>query len=264
MSHSYEWETWPILMNESCLWMSFTCATNYSYEWVISHVWMFHVTHVTNESSNVYSINESYTWVIGRVLYEWVIRMSHRICVLWLSFINESSAMNDMNESYEWVIRYVLYEWVMSLVWMCLVARRTCEWVMAHVSCRTCAEVMSNVWMCHATRVHGSCHTYNSIRWHINESCHTFERVIPLNNESCHRYERVTHMNGSCHTYEWVMSHIWMRDVTHINGSCHKYECVTHLNGLCRTFEWVTSLCATYVHRKSSQYLPWSFSQLSI
>ena len=28
----------------------------------------------------------------------------------------------------------------------------------------------------------------------------------------CH----VTHMNESCHTYEWVMSHIWMSHVTHI------------------------------------------------
>ena len=31
----------------------------------------------------------------------------------------------------------------------------------------------------------------------------------------------VTHMNESCHTYEWVMSHIWMSHVTHMNESCH-------------------------------------------
>ena len=28
-------------------------------------------------------------------------------------------------------------------------------------------------------------------------------------------------MNESCHTYEWVMSHIWMSHVTHTNKSCH-------------------------------------------
>jgi len=28
----------------------------------------------------------------------------------------------------------------------------------------------------------------------------------------------------SCHTYEWVMSHIWMSHVTHMNESCHTYE----------------------------------------
>ena len=49
----------------------------------------------------------------------------------------------------------------------------------------------------------------------------------------------VTHMNELCHTYEWVMSHIWMHHVTHKNGSCHIYEWVvariwmrhvTHMN----------------------------------
>jgi len=36
----------------------------------------------------------------------------------------------------------------------------------------------------------------------------------------------VTHMNESCYTYEWVMSHIWMSHVTHMNESCHTYEWV--------------------------------------
>ena len=40
----------------------------------------------------------------------------------------------------------------------------------------------------------------------------------------------VTRMNESCHTYEWVMSHIWIRHVTHINEACHTYEWVmSHL-----------------------------------
>jgi len=30
----------------------------------------------------------------------------------------------------------------------------------------------------------------------------------------------------SCHTNEWVMSHIWMRHVTHMNESCRTYEWV--------------------------------------
>jgi len=41
----------------------------------------------------------------------------------------------------------------------------------------------------------------------------------------------VTHMNESCHTYEWVMSHIWMSHVTHMNESCHTYGWVmSHIN----------------------------------
>ena len=34
------------------------------------------------------------------------------------------------------------------------------------------------------------------------------------------------HMNESCCTYEWVMSHIWMSHVTHMNEFCHTYEWV--------------------------------------
>jgi len=33
-------------------------------------------------------------------------------------------------------------------------------------------------------------------------------------------------LNESCHTYEWVMSHIWMNHVRHTNESCHTYEVV--------------------------------------
>ena len=50
----------------------------------------------------------------------------------------------------------------------------------------------------------------------MNESCHTYEWVMP------HIWmSHITHMNESCHTYEWVMSHIWMSPVTHMNESCH-------------------------------------------
>jgi len=33
-----------------------------------------------------------------------------------------------------------------------------------------------------------------------------------------------THMNESCHTYEWAMSHIWMSHATHMNNECDTYE----------------------------------------
>jgi len=57
----------------------------------------------------------------------------------------------------------------------------------------------------------------------MNESCHTcgYDYVI-----------KVTRMNESCHTYEWVMSHIWISHATHtwmshdtyVNESRHIYE----------------------------------------
>ena len=51
-------------------------------------------------------------------------------------------------------------------------------------------------------------------------------------------------MNESCHTYEWVMSHIWMSHVTHMNESCHIY-----MNESCHTYEWVSSQKWNMAHR---------------
>jgi len=85
----------------------------------------------------------------------------------------------------------------------------------------------------------------------------TRERVMSHTNQSCHTYEsvmshiwigHVTHVDESCHTYEWVISHIRMSHVTHINESCHTYEWVMshiwmshvkHMNESCHTHEWV-------------------------
>jgi len=80
---------------------------------------------------------------------------------------------------------------------------------------------------------------------HMDESCYTYEWVMS------HTWmSHVTHMNESCHTHAWVMSHIWTGHVTHMNESCHTYEWVmwhiwmsdvTHVNELCHTYEWVMS-----------------------
>jgi len=69
----------------------------------------------------------------------------------------------------------------------------------------------------------------------------------------------VTHMNESCHTYVWIVSHIWMNHVTyiwmnhvtHINESSHTREWIMSciwmslgpdMNEPCLTYEWVISL----------------------
>jgi len=73
---------------------------------------------------------------------------------------------------------------------------------------------------------------------HMNESCHTYEWVmshicmshVTHMNESCQVYKWVTsYMNESCHTYEWDMSHIWLSHVTHMNESCPTYV-TSHLS----------------------------------
>ena len=84
----------------------------------------------------------------------------------------------------------------------------------------------------------------------MNESGHTYEWVI-----SHIWMSHVTHMNESCHTYEWVRSHIWMSHVTHMNEACHTYEWVmshiwmshvTHMKESCHTYEWVIIMNESY------------------
>jgi len=80
-------------------------------------------------------------------------------------------------------------------------------------------------------------------------SCHTYEWVM-----SHVWMGQVTHMNESCHTYEWVMSHIWfspsrwMHPANRMNESCHLYEWVmphvwishvAHMNESWQSFESV-------------------------
>jgi len=55
---------------------------------------------------------------------------------------------------------------------------------------------------------------------HINSSCHTYQWVMPRIWMS-----HVTHMDVSCHTNWWVMSHIWMSHITHMNESCQPNQC---------------------------------------
>jgi len=151
---------------------------------------------------------------------------------------------------------------------------------------------MSHTWMRHVTRMNEACHTYEWGMAHIWMSHVTHLRgqepasscpppwelwqcvsmsFIPMShvthmNESCHTYEwdmshiwishvtkwmsHVTHMNESCHTYEWVMSHVWISHITHMKESCHINEWdmshiwmghVTHVNESCHSYEWVMS-----------------------
>ena len=79
-------------------------------------------------------------------------------------------------------------------------------------------------------------HTMSHVT-HVDESCHTCEWVmshmwmshVTHDNESCHTCEWVmslTHVDESCHTCAWVMSHMTMSHVTHVNESCHTCEWV--------------------------------------
>jgi len=79
----------------------------------------------------------------------------------------------------------------------------------------------------------------------VHESCHTYEWVM-----SHVWMSHVTCVNESCYTCEWVVSLGWMSHVTRVNESCHTCEWVmshvwmshvTRVNESCHSCEWVMS-----------------------
>jgi len=158
------------------------------------------------------------------------------------------------------------YEWVISHIWTIHVTHM-------NESYHTHKLVMSHLWTSHVTHTNESCHTYEwvsssflalslslTLCVHVclffppHASFHTSPLPASF---SCSRQvlcpwskSHVTHKNESCHTYDWVVSHIWMSHSTHMNESCHTYEWVmshiwmshvTHMNESCHTYEWVMS-----------------------
>ena len=105
------------------------------------------------------------------------------------------------------------YEWVTS---------HTCEWVMC-----VCHMCVTRVWRDSFICV-----------WRDSFIC--VWRVCDVT----HSYRHVTHMNEWWHTHEWVMSHIWMCDVTH-SWMSH----VTPMNASYRTYKRLMS----HIHTNSSK-----------
>jgi len=89
-----------------------------------------------------------------------------------------------------------------------------------------------HIWMSHVTRTNESCHRKEDVdylqRWWLKTThvCNVPFFSFPNGGKwqhvcfMSHTYEK------SCHTSEWVMSHIRMSHVTRHNESCHTYEWV--------------------------------------
>jgi len=72
---------------------------------------------------------------------------------------------------------------------------------------------------------------------HMDESCHSYEWVTSHTiAATTGRYpvDHVAYMNESHHTYEWVISHIWVNHMTYMEW-CRTYRWVMH------SYERVTS-----------------------
>jgi len=85
-------------------------------------------------------------------------------------------------------------------------------------SCHTYERYMAHIWMkAHRTRTNEARLRHAHILRHAHMNAHTHTSHTQIN-------AHCTHMNKSCRTYEWDMSHIWTGHVIHMNESCHTYE----------------------------------------
>jgi len=78
----------------------------------------------------------------------------------------------------------------------------------------TYESFISHIWMSSVTHTDESRHTYAPASLSLRT---TGSPQTPL---------PAAHMDESCHTYELVASHIWMRCVTRMDESCHAYKYV--------------------------------------
>jgi len=112
------------------------------------------------------------------------------------------------------------------------------EWVMSHMS---------------RTRMNESCPIY---QWWVLSCCaHLFVQPFVLS--------RVTHMSDSYHTYESLMSHIWVTwvislytGVCNVTHSC-VYLAIATSNVMCHTYEWFISHIHTYESLMSHIWVTW-------
>ena len=170
--------------------------------------------------------------------------MSH----IWMSHVTR------MNDSYQ------AYEWVMSHVWMSLIARihtpcHTHERVMSHTLMSHATHVTWRNYAIHENLQYMYVYMYTFIRifsyifWRNGDIGlfygdsglfygdiglfyifsyifwrHTWESVMSHSwkNRVTHRNRVVTNKNASCHTFDWVVSHIRMSLVTLKSHVIHK------------------------------------------
>jgi len=182
----------------------------------MSHIW------VRNVMSNTYE------WVMSPT-YEWV--MSH----IWVR--------NVMSHTFEWVMSHMSEKCHVTHIRMSHVTHMSEKCHVTHIK-----WVMSHIWMSHVPHMNESCHTYE---WEMSVATpylRLSDRYIGLfwlgyrallriyrallwiyrallrvkdGSQRCDFFF-LTHMSEKCrHTYEWVMSYIWVRHVRHKNESCH-------------------------------------------
>jgi len=120
------------------------------WEWVMSHIWMSHVTcewvmSHRNKSCDMWMSHVTHRWqcyvrccCLADDSWGWV--TSH----MWMSHV---SHMNESRHTYEWVMSHIV------MLWMSHVTH-------VNESCHTCEWVMSHIWMSPVSQMNKSCLTY--------------------------------------------------------------------------------------------------------
>ena len=178
------------------------------YEWVMAHIWMRHGTHVNK------------SWRKS----EWV--MAH----MWMSHgthVNASWHTCEYVMAHMWM-RGMAHKW-MSDGTDTTVSRHT----HGHVVTFTLIVTWNDLVICVTGIIHMSAMTHDFWIRDMTHSYVTYDSWL-VNTWRRGEYSGVTRM------YEWVLSHMWMSPVTHMNESCHTYEWV-----MTRDF-WIHDMTHSY------------------
>ena len=111
----------------------------------------------------------------------------------------------------------------------------------------------------------------------VSCDCCRFMRAVALERWWAFPWmSHATHVNESCHTYEWIMAHVWLSHATrkkesfystvaleHFYGWVMSHEFVRHLthrNEMCHTLKWVMALVWMSLVMPFHTYEQWRWS----
>jgi len=164
------------------------------------------VTHM-NKSCNINNLCHAYEW--GMLRHIWMSHVTH---------VTESCHTYEWVMSHIWICHGLTYEWFMSHTWMSrVISIFTCvTWII-----NNCRVISVNIY-----RVVLYQHGRTRIKWIMHMITINTYRVVLYQLFMSYIWMRhaSSHMNESCHTSDWIVSHIWMGHVTHMNESCQTHK----------------------------------------
>jgi len=234
------------------------------YEWVMSHIRMSHVAHMTVCMATLISmvLLRSYEWVMSNSwkshfkcmiescpthescrMYEYV--MSHvEVCVTsWLSYMTHGRMYG--NFAFDGLVEVIEMSHLANMNQSC----RACEWGTVYMAAMISDGLVKVIGMSHVAHMNEPCRKYELIMSHMSHICAWgMSRTWQYMRDMTNSYLR--HESFICATWLIPMT-LRMRDVTHMTvygsfdfrWSCegHKMRHVAHTNESCRTYEWVMS-----------------------